>query len=768
MGLAPETLVKLPKMASKASRSPGAESRTFTVDTKLFRELGELLVGRDSIALTELIKNSYDADATFVEVTGLNLDDEEEGSIAVVDNGVGMNLREFRTGYLTIAGRGRSEGDRRSRRFRRRFTGEKGIGRLAAHKLARRLELTSVAAMGTRQTGRSRLRASIDWDVVESYNSLSELGRDAVSVRRTALKQSQPAGTAILLSRLRHTWSERERTRFIGELDLFQPPRILTRRLPRMLLPRRLLFTSPSVRDAAAADEFELRLGGEFQETEDIWTEQLEHIAWVVEIESTSAGATIAISSTPKAEGVDVRPERFSYEVPPALVGIEQAAFSARILARDTARGTRRTGDFSSQIAGIRVYLEGFRIPPYGEPKNDWLDLDLDYARRRPSLDLDFPGMPAAPQDVREGLSVLSNASYIGGVFLTHSGVPDLETLINREGFVDSERFNSIRVTVRTALDLLTRIRASRGEAEGSREPESPFLSDEMALRQSLQRSTERAGKLRRSVADLGKRPAREADQLVKELRKAQRLWERAISDRSLLRVLAAVGTQLAAFVHETQGLVAASQQVMRSLETLAKRNPDQRDALLVIREGVDQVAQRIDAQAAYLTETTAASRRRRRRRLPLAENFDVAARMILPVAEREGIEVENEIPDDLRTAPMFPTELTVIFSNLLTNAVKAAGKNGRIQVRAAREAGDDLGLTITMENTGKRVSLTRAEQWFAPFASTTLEIVDPVLGQGMGLGLPITRSILEDYGGAIRFLKPEKGFSTALEVKLP
>ena len=43
---------------------------TFTVDTHLFRELGELLVGRDSTALVELIKNSYDADATEVVVYG--------------------------------------------------------------------------------------------------------------------------------------------------------------------------------------------------------------------------------------------------------------------------------------------------------------------------------------------------------------------------------------------------------------------------------------------------------------------------------------------------------------------------------------------------------------------------------------------------------------------------------------------------------------------------------------------------------------------------
>lgn len=49
----------------------------FTVDTHLFRELGELLVGRDSTALVELIKNAYDADATQVIVYGERLGEAE-------------------------------------------------------------------------------------------------------------------------------------------------------------------------------------------------------------------------------------------------------------------------------------------------------------------------------------------------------------------------------------------------------------------------------------------------------------------------------------------------------------------------------------------------------------------------------------------------------------------------------------------------------------------------------------------------------------------
>ncbi len=70
----------------------------FTVDTHLFSELGALLVGRDSTALNELVKNAYDADASTVVVHGERLR-SDNGSIVVIDDGTGMNLDTFTRGF---------------------------------------------------------------------------------------------------------------------------------------------------------------------------------------------------------------------------------------------------------------------------------------------------------------------------------------------------------------------------------------------------------------------------------------------------------------------------------------------------------------------------------------------------------------------------------------------------------------------------------------------------------------------------------------------
>ncbi len=104
------------------------------------------------------------------------------------------------------------------------------------------------------------------------------------------------------------------------------------------------------------------------------------------------------------------------------------------------------------------------------------------------------------------------------------------------------------------------------------------------------------------------------------------------------------------------------------------------------------------------------------------------------------------------------------MLTNLLSNAIKAAGSPGRVEV-----AGEQLvaGVRLLVQNSGVVVQPKDAEAWFAPYASTTTD-VDPVLGQGMGLGLPITRDLVSEYGGTVRFIAPSPEFATAVEVVIP
>ena len=123
--------------------------RQFRVDLRLLRELGERLISRDEVAVVELVKNAYDADATSVDVV------IREDGIEVNDNGDGMDEQEIEDGWLTI-GTGTKIRRARTRRGRR-VLGEKGLGRLALLRLGKKITIT------TQKRGEPCFRLVMDW-----------------------------------------------------------------------------------------------------------------------------------------------------------------------------------------------------------------------------------------------------------------------------------------------------------------------------------------------------------------------------------------------------------------------------------------------------------------------------------------------------------------------------------------------------------------------------------------------------------------------------
>jgi signal transduction histidine kinase len=243
------------------------------------------------------------------------------------------------------------------------------------------------------------------------------------------------------------------------------------------------------------------------------------------------------------------------------------------------------------------------------------------------------------------------------------------------------------------------------------------------------------------------------------------------VAEQRLTPVLASLGIQMAEFVHEVNGLLAMATTVDTVLGQLREdpdnfASPEVRRRAAASHQAARDLRARLERQASYLIDLTSPTAVRRRSRQRLAERFDRATQLVAPAIERKRLRVTNRIPRDLRTPPMYPAEITAVLLNLLTNAVKAAAEGGRIAA-SGRERRKDKTLILRLDNTGQAVDLDDAERWFRPFETTTVE-VDPLLGQGMGLGLPISRGIVEEYGGALAFVEPRSGFATAIEIQLP
>ena len=750
----------------------------FTVDTHLFSELGALLVGRDSTALNELVKNAYDADATTVTIHGEGLT-TAEGSIVVVDDGIGMDAETFERGFLRIASRVKSIGERWSPVFNRRYTGRKGIGRLAAHKLAAQLAVWSTPDPRVFNSDSKGIHASIDWDVIESLESLDDTD---LGIQFDVLYGGISGfGTTIELKNLRRRWSESMLAMFVGEIQGFEPPDVLVEPIPQTVIQEPLLFERLEIRDSSATDPgFKVRLSGDFDIGEDYWRELAERSQWVIEIQAKKGdrfvkyaiGPTVAETMRSPSAGAG----HWTYPHPDAEAG---PFFSARIFVRATRRIPGPLQGFARGASGVRLYMEGFRVLPYGERGDDWLRLDADYTRRREPFELGgLDGQLLEGPADRETFFRLANNSYYGGVFLTDVGSPMLQMLVNREGFIPDEGFTNLRDLLRRGIDLSVRLRAS-AESQSTTymsRPSSESAPDNSdagnySVDQRLQNALATLKKVRTQTKEFGignESLDRDLEQATGTVEGAQRTLSEARSEQQNLRVVASIGTQLAAFVHEMNALLAQARAVHVVAERLAGEQQipqSARRTLSELRTAIIGLVNQLERQVSFLTDVVGSNARRRRRRLRLKEQIEIALKLLSSRIERRNQYMEIDMAPELRTPPMFSSELLSIVVNVLSNAVKAAGEDGTILVRGA--LADASTLILEVANTGEAVDLSDAERWFRPFESTTTDI-DEVLGQGMGLGLPIVRRILQEYGGSAQFIPSKPPFATTIQILVP
>src|SRR5438874_1908707 len=127
-------------MASSPDRRGG--SLTLRPRARLLRTLGDELISSETVAVVELVKNSYDADATRVVVRFCPPLAPGQGALEIIDNGHGMSLETIRSTWMEPATLHKRHSTRSEARGRR-VLGEKGIGRFAASRLADFLEVTT-------------------------------------------------------------------------------------------------------------------------------------------------------------------------------------------------------------------------------------------------------------------------------------------------------------------------------------------------------------------------------------------------------------------------------------------------------------------------------------------------------------------------------------------------------------------------------------------------------------------------------------------------
>lgn len=425
--------------------------RRFRPRARILQHLGDQLIGTPRLAVFELVKNAYDADASqvVVEIAGIGSDDP---TIRVTDDGSGMSVDTVQDIWLVIAHDHKEKQLSKKKRTEkgRLPLGSKGLGRLSVHKLGNKIRMI------TRAKHEQEVVVDIDWNKMIEHEFLSDAEVD-VELRDPEVFTGELTGTELQIMELR----DKRWTR--GEI----------RRLYRQITS----ISSPF--GQVGRDDFQAIL-----QVPDVpqWIERLPEPAellkrapwkYTFEFDGESFCYHYSFRGIPgiQRQAREVEERQVSLLVPPPEAEDDDPLFSGKAQSTTlrkviadlksiegigpisgefyvfdlTPRIAKQMGetklikDFLDENGGIRVYRDGIRVYDYGERSNDWLGLDL--------------------KRVNNPTRGLSRNIVVGHVSIDQDSSSDLVEKSNREGFIENDAYERLRQLVLGAIDPLQRER---------------------------------------------------------------------------------------------------------------------------------------------------------------------------------------------------------------------------------------------------------------------------------------------------------------------
>ena len=671
----------------------------------ILKLLGEELIGDDRLAVFELVKNGYDADATAVTVA-VDVNSGPAKSIVVQDTGTGMTLDDITGKWLELATDSkRKDRSVRTRRFRRLPLGEKGVGRVASFKLGRYVTLT------TRAAGQPEYEASIDWDeLLEQGPYLENLTVRINENDEPKLFSGKATGTRIEISGLRREeWTRGDLRRLYRLVTSLASPF----RTPDQF---KVSFSAPGrendVADLIAPNQFldyavwkfSFSLTGKSYDWE--YSFNPPHWKGVKADSKQKKGDRLLLAPAFDEEGLKRRNQEDDDALllgPNDLDGIGpiQGRIYGYYRRSEVLNATGSSSQMKSWLddqTGVRVYRDGVRVFTYGERNDDWLGLN---ARR-----------------INAPSGKLGTHSVVSAIHLNLDQSQGLREKTNREGFDENDAYFRLRRTVLSVFEHLERLHADDRKALDN---VIRGTGDEKPVR-----FTEAIGHLRVGLREhrLDKSFGKDIDAIEQEF----------VQLRDVMVNAGTAGLNLAVIFHEIEREVdALATAVERGIDSSRVR--EQIEHLYQLLHGFAPLLKKNPSRLMFASEIVRAASRIRESRFTFHKVVFSA-----PLLQKEEPDFRVRGASNL---------LTGALGNLLDNALYWARyrrerderkEPGAVLVRSDWDKNSNSGMIAVVDNgPGFSIPLDRASEAFF----TTRP-------GGMGLGLYFANLVMEQVGGEL------------------
>jgi signal transduction histidine kinase len=666
---------------------------------KLIKTIGEELISNDTIAILELVKNSYDADATEVTIIFKGPLVKGQGSIIIEDNGTGMDLDTIKNAWMEPATNFKII--RRKSGKGRKILGEKGIGRFASAKLADQL------IINTKIKSDNEIHAIFNWeDFSKTEKYLDEIDC-SWEVRKP--KKIHKCGTILELRRLAADWDyHRFRELTVALSRLINPVAPIADFKIKLILPENKKFDkiSGEIKPPDTLGKPDYLIKGQMNKKGKLIAtyrskKRRKEVQMSDNIRLKSSVILKKLNDTSRIPDCG----KFSFEF--RVWNREQS--SIENLAKEYNSTVRDIKRDLNEAAGLSIYRDNFRVLPYGEPKNDWLRLDF----RR----------------VQNPTKNLSNNQIVGYIAISLDTNIELTDQSNREGIIDSQAFSDLKECIVFILSLLEirRYKERRDSEYDDGKKKNLFtVFDLSPVVEIVKKKLPKDKEVSRII--------KETDNKIKEgVKNVQEVLSR-------YRRLSTLGQLLDVVLHDGNN-------TMYTIDTQTTLLEKELNKKVLVEKNVKKHLQSIQNENKTLSmlfkrlEPFSGRKKGRPKQIILEEALENVFELHKYIIDK--LDIDIELPTSTTSVRLDESEFEQIIVNLLQNSLYwlEMEKNKKKKIIVEVEKNDNELIVIFSDN-GCGVKEEDIQYIFDPYFSTK--------PNGVGLGLTIVGELVTEYNGTL------------------
>ena len=738
-------------------------------------------------AIVELVKNGYDADADICVVVVDIRQTASESRLYIIDNGCGMTSETIVKHWMTIGTNDKLVNERTKGKNRIK-SGAKGIGRFALNRLGRKAEMITFT------DSKGGWLWSVDWLSFERANVLSDIKAtlDPISIEEAKRKISNFGldrlpitdwfvekcfhGTILCISDLIDEWEETNLNSLQKNLENLIPEHVHS--VFRLYLFNMQDLTWGGKINPAEYDEFDYKVTAKYEggRTINVNIERNELNVSLLEtnysrvftrkdmqkepyriedFHKKTVGHVLTVNDNVKQELLDkVGSFTFSFYFIKNSTQDERDKDGLKKYPYNIVDSSYRKA-WLSKFGGVRIFRDDFRVRPFGENGNDWLDLGRRQAQSPGGTGQKLGGYRIRPNQIA------------GVVNISRINNPSFEDKSSREGIQENDAFalfKNLLLKIISVFELdRNYIMYNLSEQYKVEHPVEQRAKD--IVKKALQYNEEQS----------------EKNKDIKILASSYQSLEQELEDKekelAMIRSLASMGISVATFNHELRSIMLRllpRNELLRSI--LMKNLPVERFEgqrfgnpykELDIMKGEDEKLYNWLQYSLHSIQRN----KRDKKKIYLSDYFQRFTESWHPTLSKKNISIELKLNGiDKAAVNAIEMDLDSVYNNFVANSINAFLKSREESKRININVFNDHGyVVVDFIDNGCGLSpeyQNNPDVIFNAFETSTVDNKNNKIGTGMGLF--IAKGVIEKIpDSSIALLSVKKGFGIRTIIKI-